>query len=94
LLGRPLKTIHIVGGGSRNQVLNQFVAGCHGAKPYVAGPTEATGAGQPARAGPSVRENSRSLAEARQLIGRSFPLTTVVPQPSSGWDEAYAAFAP
>ena len=36
--------IHIVGGGSRNQVLNQFVADSTGRK-VIAGPTEATAIG-------------------------------------------------
>ena len=33
-----------------------------------------------------------SLGEARQLIARSFPLTTVEPQTVPGWDEAYGKF--
>ncbi len=37
LLGRQLGTIHIVGGGSRNRVLNQFVADATG-RTVVAGP--------------------------------------------------------
>jgi len=44
LIGRKLNVIHIVGGGSRNQVLNQFVADATGRK-VVAGPGEATAAG-------------------------------------------------
>ncbi|MDW8131201.1 MAG: rhamnulokinase family protein, partial [Bryobacterales bacterium] len=37
LLGRRLERIHIVGGGSRNRVLNQFVADATG-RPVIAGP--------------------------------------------------------
>jgi rhamnulokinase len=40
LLGRRIERIHIVGGGSRNRVLNQFVAGATG-RPVIAGPAEA-----------------------------------------------------
>jgi rhamnulokinase len=90
LLGRPLKVIHIVGGGSRNQVLNRFVADATG-RTVVAGPTEATALGNLLVQALGSGEFS-SLGEARQLIARSFPLTTVEPQTVPGWDEAYARF--
>lgn len=90
LLGRKLSVIHIVGGGSRNQVLNQFVADATG-RTVVAGPTEATAAGnimvQAIGSGAVA-----SLAEARGLIRRSFPLTTVEPKPEADWDAAYRKF--
>jgi rhamnulokinase len=57
----------------------------------VAGPTEATALGNLLVQALGSGEFS-SLAEGRQLIARSFPLTTVEPQPSSGWDQAYARF--
>jgi len=44
ILGRRLEVIHIVGGGSRNNVLNQIVADTTG-RTVVAGPTEATALG-------------------------------------------------
>src|SRR5436309_15870828 len=44
LLDRRFAVIHIVGGGSQNQVLNQFVADATG-RLVVAGPTEATAIG-------------------------------------------------
>jgi len=90
LLGRKLKLIHIVGGGSRNQVLNQFVADATG-RPVIAGPAEATAAGnvivQAIGSG-----DLPALNEARQLIRRSFPLTTVEPRPQADWDRAYDKF--
>jgi rhamnulokinase len=42
--GRPVTAVHIVGGGSRNQLLNQAVADVTGL-PVVAGPVEATALG-------------------------------------------------
>ncbi len=90
LIGHSLKTIHIVGGGSRNQVLNQFVADATGRR-VVAGPTEATAAGnvliQAIGAG-----QLGSLAEARQVVRTSFPVNVVEPQSRAGWDDAYARF--
>ena len=44
VLGYRLESIHIVGGGSRNWLLNQFTADATGL-PVVAGPVEATAAG-------------------------------------------------
>lgn len=90
LLGRRLERIHVVGGGSRNRVLNQFVADAT-ARPVIAGPAEATAAGnilvQAIGAG-----RLRSVEEARALIRRSFRLEVFQPQSSAGWDEAYARF--
>jgi rhamnulokinase len=42
--GRPVPAVHVVGGGSRNQLLNQSVADVTGL-PVVAGPIEATALG-------------------------------------------------
>jgi len=42
--GRPVTAVHIVGGGSRNQLLNQTVADVTGL-PVTAGPVEATALG-------------------------------------------------
>jgi len=90
LVGKKIGVIHIVGGGSRNQVLNQLVADATN-RPVVAGPTEATAAGnvlvQAIGAG-----QLKSLADARQVVRASFPLTTVEPKSIAGWDEAYNKF--
>jgi rhamnulokinase len=90
LLGRRLKVIHIVGGGSRNQVLNQFVADATG-RPVIAGPSEATAAGNVLvqAIGGGVLSG---LGEARQLVRRSFPLVMVEPRPQANWDHAYEKF--
>ncbi len=90
LLGRRLEPIHIVGGGSRNQVLNRFVADATG-RPVVAGPSEATAAGnlivQAIGAG-----LLSGVAQARRLIRRSFPVTVIQPDPQADWDRAYQRF--
>jgi rhamnulokinase len=90
LLGRKLTRIHIVGGGSRNMVLNQFVADATGI-PVIAGPAEATVAGNilvQAMGSGEVKD----LAEIRQVVKRSFDLTTIEPGSRSGWDAAYDTF--
>ncbi len=90
LLGRRLGVIHIVGGGSRNRLLNQLVADSTGRR-VVAGPAEATAAGnvlvQAIGAG-----HLAGLDEARELVRRSFPLEVFEPASRAGWDEAYEKF--
>jgi rhamnulokinase len=90
LLGYRLDVLHIVGGGSRNQVLNQCVADATGV-PVVAGPSEATAAGnvlvQAIGAGLLT-----GLPEARQVVRASFDLAVFEPKSREGWDEAYARF--
>jgi rhamnulokinase len=90
LRGKPINTIHIVGGGSRNQVLNQLVADATGRR-VVAGPTEATAAGniiiQAIGAG-----QLEDHAAARQVIKNSFPVTVVEPKSAEGWEAAYQRF--
>ena len=87
LLGRRLEVIHIVGGGSRNQVLNQFVADATGRK-VIAGPTEATAIGNilvQATAAGAIAD----LAEAREVVRNSFPLQVIEPRAQSDWEAAY-----
>ncbi len=88
--GKKIETIHIVGGGCQNKLLNQFTADAT-AKPVVAGPIEATAAGnvlvQAIATG--VVEN---LAEARQIVRNSFELEDFTPADTAIWDEAYARF--
>ncbi|MDX1978748.1 MAG: rhamnulokinase family protein [Bryobacteraceae bacterium] len=90
LTGRRLTRIHIVGGGSRNQVLNRFVAGATG-RPVYAGPAEATAAGNilVQAMGAGLLKN---LEEARAMVTASFPVTIIEPGSQSAWDEAYAVF--
>jgi rhamnulokinase len=90
LLGRRLKVIHIVGGGSRNQVLNQFVADATG-RPVMAGPAEATALGNVLVQAIGSGELS-GLEEARRMIACSFALTMVEPRPQADWDAAYERF--
>jgi len=87
---RPLQTIHIIGGGCQNALLCHLTADAAGL-PVVAGPAEATSAGNilvQAMADGYVRD----LEEVRQITRRSFVLKTYEPRPSAFWDEAYRRF--
>jgi rhamnulokinase len=90
LVGHPLETLHIVGGGSQNQLLNQFTADAIG-RPVVAGPVEATAAGNVLMQMLAMGYLS-SLAEGRELIRRSFETKVYLPRETAAWDEAYGRF--
>ena len=75
LSGRAIEVIHIVGGGSRNAVLNQFVADCTGRR-VVAGPAEATAIGNILVQAMGAGELS-SLEEIREVVRRSCSPTTL-----------------
>lgn len=87
LSGRPLTPIHIVGGGTKNCLLNQFTADCTG-RPVVAGPAEATAIGNVLMQAIALGHLG-SLAEARALVRNSFDVETYQPGNSAGWDESY-----
>ena len=78
LLSRPINRVHIVGGGSRNQLLNQLAANATG-RTIIAGPAEATAAGNILVQAIGAGEVS-GLSEARQIVQRSFPLETYQPE--------------
>ena len=88
--GKPINVLHIVGGGTQNKVLCQFTADA-AATPVVAGPIEATAIGNimvQAIAGGAIN----SIADAREIIRRSFDAAIYEPQDSARWDEAYGRF--
>ena len=90
LAGRKIEVIHIVGGGSRNALLNQFVADCTGRR-VVAGPSEATAIGNILVQAMGAGELA-DLASARAVVRNSFELTTVEPHPSPEWERAYQRY--
>jgi rhamnulokinase len=78
LIGRRIQRIHIVGGGSRNELLNQLAANATG-RPVIAGPAEATAAGNVLVQGIGAGIVS-GVSEAREIVRRSFPLETYLPR--------------
>lgn len=90
LAPNPIDTLHVIGGGSRNDLLNQFTANAIGI-PVVAGPSEATAMGnilmQSIAAG-----QADSVAAMRQNISKSIPLKRYEPQDAETWAAAYTLF--
>ncbi|MFF8381826.1 rhamnulokinase family protein [Streptomyces sp. NPDC015661] len=89
LAGRDIRRIHLVGGGSRNDLLCRLTADATGL-PVVAGPTEATALGNilvQARAAGLVGD----LADMRRLIASTQHLRHYTPGgDSAAWDAAAA----
>ena len=89
-LGRRLEPVHIVGGGTRNRLLNQFTADATG-RQVVTGPIEATAAGN-VIAQAMALGCLASLEEGRQVVRNSFDIETYEPADPARWDEAYGRF--
>ena len=90
LVDRRLSTVHIIGGGSRNRLLNQLTADATG-RTAIAGPVEATAIGNILVQAMAVGDIS-SLDEGRAIVRRSFELETFEPKTSAAWDDAYERF--
>ena len=88
--GKATKVVHIVGGGSRNVMLNQFTADACGL-PVVAGPEEATAVGNIMVQAMGLGVIG-SLREALPIIRRAFPIQDYQPKDPAGWAPAYARF--
>ena len=90
-LGTTIKSVHVVGGGCRNALLCQFTADACGI-PVYAGPIEATAAGN-VLLQLMARGQIASLADARSVVARSFPVTIYEPRDAAAWDAAAGRFA-
>ncbi len=91
ITGNRIEVIHIVGGGSQSQILNQFTAdACQ--RPVIAGPVEATAMGNLLVQVRASRELS-SLAQMREVVRHSSGVKIFTPGKLSGWEAAIAKFA-
>ena len=85
--GRKIDCLHIVGGGMKNELLNQFAADATGKK-VIAGPAEATAIGNILMQAKATGQ-IKTLAEARKLVCNSFELKQYQPQNTSLWEKQY-----
>jgi rhamnulokinase len=88
LTGNRIEVIHIVGGGSKSAMLNQFTAdACQ--RPVIAGPVEATAMGNLLV---QVRASGEldSLAEMRSVVRKSSAETAYEPGQAEPWEAATA----
>ena len=90
IVGNRIETVHIVGGGTQNELLCQMAAdACN--RRIVTGPVEATAIGNLMQQLIS-RGDVASIAEARSIIAQSFDVNTYEPQQAAAWEEAYPRF--
>lgn len=80
--------IRVIGGGSQNDLLNQFTADATG-RVVLAGPAEATALGNLVMQMVGMGMVA-SLDEARELIERSFPPRRFEPADTAKWEGAYS----
>jgi rhamnulokinase len=91
LTGTPIEVIHIVGGGSKNELLNQFAANACG-RPVIAGPVEGTVMGNVLVQARALGEMG-SLAEIREVVHNSTSIKQYEPADTDRWKEAAERFA-
>jgi rhamnulokinase len=90
LLGRRLETIHVVGGGSQNELLCQLTAdACD--RPVIAGPVEATAIGNVLVQAIGIGALG-SLADGREVVRRSFEMRAYTPQNLAAWHTPFERF--
>ena len=90
LVGNSIETIHIVGGGSLNELLCQMTAdACN--RPVIAGPVEATAIGNLLMQMMGTGQIT-GVTKARQLVRESFRTKTYQPQSPEIWEEPAERF--
>jgi sugar (pentulose or hexulose) kinase len=87
LSNKRLNPIHIIGGGTKNRLLNQFTADAIG-RTVITGPVEATAIGNVLMQAIGLGHLG-SLAEARAVVRNSFEVEEYHPSNREGWDGAY-----
>ena len=88
--GTPNKVVHIVGGGSKNEMLNQYSANAIGL-PVCAGPEEATAIGNCMVQALGLGL-IKCMRDAQPFIREAFPIREYKPRDEARWTAAYATF--
>ena len=85
-----IDVLHVIGGGSKNALLNQLTANATGVK-VIAGPAEATAIGNALIQARSAGLAS-SLGQMREMIARSVETEVFNPEDTGKWDEVYEKY--
>lgn len=86
LSDHPIEKLHVIGGGSRNALLNRFTANAINL-PVVAGPAEASALGNI-----MMQAGCESLQELRDIVARSVETVTYEPDNTEEWEKAYERY--
>ena len=91
MLGHPIKSLNIVGGGAKNVLLNKFTAEAI-KRPVIAGPSEGTVIGNLLMQAMALGAIDDIWA-LRRVVEASFPTETFEPETNgAAWDAAYARY--
>lgn len=88
LAGKEFAPIHIIGGGTKNRLLNQFAADAT-KRMVVTGPVEATAIGNIVMQAIGLGHLD-ALSDGRAVVRASFEVQEYHPASKDGWDEAHA----
>jgi rhamnulokinase len=88
LTQRRIEIVHLVGGGVRNELLNQLTADAVG-RPVIAGPREAAAIGNVLVQAMAQGRFARP-GELREVVRGSVALNTYEPRNTAAWEEAAA----
>ena len=83
LTGQKINRLHIVGGGSRNELLNQFTANACGME-VIAGPAEATALGNVLLQAITLGDIP-NLATGRRIVRKSLDVQGYQPSNAKAW---------
>ena len=86
----PIERLHIIGGGSKNALLNQATASSIGI-PVIAGPSEATAIGNIMMQAKGIGLVG-SLQDMRNMISNSLSPEVYYPENTQLWEEPYQRF--
>jgi sugar (pentulose or hexulose) kinase len=87
IIGTKIKILHIIGGGSRNYLLNQFTANVLNI-PVKAGPSEATAIGNILTQTLALGE-IKDIKDMRRVVRNSFQIEEYTPMNKNKWKDAY-----
>lgn len=86
---KPLDVLHIIGGGSKNPMLNQYTANAIGVS-VIAGPSEATGIGNMMIQ--ILANEGETISSLRNKVYESIHLEIYHPENSQEWEKGYASY--
>jgi rhamnulokinase len=85
-----VKILHVIGGGSQNELLNQFTANILDI-PIEVGPVEATAIGNLLMQAYAKKE-IQTLKQLRKIVRNSFPIKRYEPKNILDWQQAYKSY--
>jgi rhamnulokinase len=91
LTGRSIARIHVVGGGSRSDLLNQFTADATG-RAVIAGPVEASAIGNALVQAFALGHIGPAASAVRDVVRASFPTRRFTPSGDPRWRAAHERF--